>query len=182
MRTLPSVAPPIFLFRDGGKLFFAHMMRRENCAESWDSQGALCAHKCVNRVDSAARKQVKGLATFGDENELMDYPSPVPTGLPFKSYCNEDNASPDLLCTKTALSGIDLPSSIAEWKSSVYDSLSLLKEVAKNRDQLKAAASIPVSILSEFFGVSKYFLIDVATGNVRRWLVVSLIIPFVSSC
>ena len=112
----------------------------------------------------------------------MDYPSSVPAGLPFKAYCNEDNASPDLLCTKTALSGVDLPSSISEWKGSVYDSLSLLKEVAKNRDQLKAAASIPVSILSEFFGVSKYFLLDVATGNVRRWLVVSLIVSCVFFC
>lgn len=162
--------------------FFLSAGRRDCCAKRQKSQGALCAHKCVNRVNSSARKQIRGLATFGDENELMDYPSSVPAGLPFKAYCNEDNASPDLLCTKTALSGVDLPSSISEWKGSVYDSLSLLKEVAKNRDQLKAAASIPVSILSEFFGVSKYFLLDVATGNVRRWLVVSLIISYVFLC
>lgn len=103
----------------------------------------------------------------------MDDPSPVPAGLPFQAYCNEDNASPDLLCTDTALSGVDLPSSISEWKSSVYGSLSLLKDVATNGQQLKAAASLPLSILSGFFGVSKYFLMDVATGNVRRWLVVS---------
>ncbi|KAL1608067.1 hypothetical protein SLS60_003006 [Paraconiothyrium brasiliense] len=150
----------------------------EKCPEAnifvsgW-SQGALCAHKCVNRVNDAARKQLKGLATFGDENALMDEPSTVPAGLSVKAYCNEDNASPDLLCTESALSGINLPSSISEWKATVYDNLSLLKDVATNSAQLKAAASVPVSILSGFFGVSKYFLLDVATGHVRRWLVVS---------
>lgn len=106
----------------------------------------------------------------------MDNPSPVPKGLPFKSYCNEDNASPDLLCTESALSGVDLPSSISEWKASVYESLSLLKDVARNPAQVKATASLPVSLLSGFFGVSKFFLRDVATGNVRRWLVVSPIV------
>ncbi|KAF1968096.1 alpha/beta-hydrolase [Bimuria novae-zelandiae CBS 107.79] len=135
------------------------------------SQGALCAHKCVNRISSASRQQLKGLATFGDENALMDDPSPVPAGLPFKAWCNDDNASPDLLCTETALSGVDLPSSISDWKDDVYENLSLLKDVARNSEQVRAATSIPVSILREFFGVSKYFLQDVATGNVRRWLV-----------
>ncbi|KAF2450941.1 carbohydrate esterase family 5 protein [Karstenula rhodostoma CBS 690.94] len=135
------------------------------------SQGALCAHKCVNRISPTAFEQLKGLATFGDENALMDNPSTVPSGLPFKAYCNEANASPDLLCTASALSGIDLPSSISEWKASVYDHLSLLGDVATNSAQVKAAAGIPVAILGGFFGVSKDFLRDVATGNVRRWLV-----------
>ena len=103
----------------------------------------------------------------------MDNPSTVPAGLSFKAYCNEVNASPDLLCTESTLSGINLPSSISEWKATVYDNLSLLKDVATNPAQLKAAASIPVSILSGFFSVSKYFLLDVTTGKVRRWLVVS---------
>ncbi|OAG05957.1 alpha/beta-hydrolase [Paraphaeosphaeria sporulosa] len=135
------------------------------------SQGALCAHKCVNRISPNAATQLKGLATFGDENALMDEPELVPSGLPFKAYCNEDNTSPDLLCTQSALSGVDLPSSIAAWKAEVYDNLALLKDVATNPAQLKAAAALPVSILSGFFGVSRYFLLDVATGNVRRWLV-----------
>ncbi|KAJ4289068.1 hypothetical protein N0V90_011410 [Kalmusia sp. IMI 367209] len=147
-----------------------------NCPEAnvfvsgW-SQGALCAHKCVNRIGPAAGKQLKGLATFGDENALMDSPQSVPAGLSVQAYCNEDNASPDFLCTDTALSGINLPSSISEWKATVYDSLGLLKDVATNSQQLKAAAKIPFSILSGFLGVSTYFLKDVATGNVRRWLV-----------
>ncbi|KAF9730892.1 hypothetical protein PMIN06_005839 [Paraphaeosphaeria minitans] len=135
------------------------------------SQGALCAHKCVNRISAKAATQLKGLATFGDENALMDSPSLVPSKLPFKSYCNEDNASPDLLCTATALSGVQLPSSIAQWKTEVYGHLALLKDAATNAAQLKSAAALPGTILGAFFGVSKYFLLDVATGNVRRWLV-----------
>lgn len=104
----------------------------------------------------------------------MDEPSSVPSDLPFKAYCNEDNASPDLLCTESALSGVDVPSSIFEWKAEVYDTLALLGDVATNAAQVKAAAGIPAAILGGFFGVSRDFLRDVATGRVRRWLVVSL--------
>jgi hypothetical protein len=119
-------------------------------------------------------EQLKSLTTFGDENGLMENPSTIPSGLSFEAYCNEDDFSPDLLRTESALSGIYLPTSISEWKMMIYDNLSLLKDVATNSVQLKAAASISISIVSGRFGVSKYFLLDIATGNVRRWLVVSI--------
>lgn len=66
-----------------------------------------------------------------------------------------------------------MPSSVTEWKDMVYNKLMLLDDVARNTAQLKAAASIPRAILSEFWDVKGNFLRDVVKGNVRRWLVVS---------
>ena len=132
------------------------------------SQGALCAHKCVNRVKTS---QLAGLVVFGSENDLMDNPSPIPANLPYAPYCNEDNAAPDLLCTETWTSGIDLPDSPSELTSMIQSSLSSLKSIAKNEEQRRAALQLPLDMAAGIVKNAGYIAKDILQGKVRKWLV-----------
>lgn len=122
-------------------------------------------------MNEVARKQLKGMATFGDENRLMDDPQPRPDGLNFMPYCIEDNLGPDVLCTETLTSGLKLPTSLEEFKASVVEPLKAVKNVATNPAQTAAALKLSFQLLEGVTGVLKYFLKDVASGNVRRWMV-----------
>jgi len=132
------------------------------------SQGALCAHKCVNRVSTP---QLAGLIVFGSENDLMSPPAPIPDNLPYAPYCNEDNVSPDVLCTATLTSGIKLPNSISELTAMVQSSLSSLKSIASNDVQRKAAAQLPLDMVAGIIRNTAYIAKDIFQGRVRKWLV-----------
>ncbi|KAF2273608.1 alpha/beta-hydrolase, partial [Westerdykella ornata] len=137
------------------------------------SQGALCARKCVNRVGDAGKARLKAMATFGDESALMDSPQPVPAGLPFKLFCVEDTAAPDVLCTSTLTSGIHLPTSVDEFNEVMNQAFTQLKAIASNPGQTAAVLKLPVQLASGLLdsGVFKAFMKDLLTGKVRRWLV-----------
>jgi hypothetical protein len=122
----------------------------------------------VNRIQTA---QLAGLVVFGSENALMDHPAPIPADLPYAPYCNEDNAAPDLLCTKTWTSGIALPKSLSELTLKVQASLSSLKSIAENDAQRKAAVQLPLDMAAGIVTNAGYIAKDILQGKVRKWLV-----------
>jgi cutinase len=111
------------------------------------------------------------MTTFGDENALMDNPQTLPSGLPFKPYCVQDTAAPDVLCTDSLTSGIKLPTSLSELRQLLGDKLEGLKAVATNPAQIAAALKFPAQLLGDLPKVLGSILKDIATGKVRRWLV-----------
>jgi cutinase len=111
------------------------------------------------------------MTTFGDENALMDDPQTLPSGLPFKPYCVQDTAAPDVLCTASLGSGIKLPSSLSELQQLMTEKLEGVKAVANNPAQLAAALKFPGQLFGGLPSVLGSILKDIATGKVRRWLV-----------
>ncbi|KAJ4351595.1 uncharacterized protein N0V89_006938 [Didymosphaeria variabile] len=132
---------------------------------------SLVAYKCVNRVSDTARKQIKALVVFGSEEILMDDVQPVPEGITLKNYCVENTTAPDVVCTTTLTSGIDLPNSVGEVVSQLKDSFASLKDVATNEDQLKEVASIPGLLLTELPAALPWIAKDIAQGKIRRWMI-----------
>ncbi|KAF2684229.1 hypothetical protein K458DRAFT_431783 [Lentithecium fluviatile CBS 122367] len=132
------------------------------------SQGALCAHKCVNYLSTP---QLSGLVVFGSENSLMTPPSAIPLNLPYAPYCNENSTAPDLLCTSTWTSGFDLPDSLVELTGMVQASLQSLKSIAGNEAQREAAVKMPGLMAVGLARNAAWFTKDLVSGHVRRWLV-----------
>ncbi|KAF2713255.1 carbohydrate esterase family 5 protein [Pleomassaria siparia CBS 279.74] len=133
------------------------------------SQGSLCAHKSLERINAAPLAQVKGLVVFGDPNGLMDKIA-VPSSINVSSYCIKDTVVPDPLCSETLASGFKLPTSFSDLEDLVLDPLRDLPDLATGVEQTKAAIGILPQLALGFFRNAKYFAKDLLTGNVRRWL------------
>ncbi|KAF2870688.1 carbohydrate esterase family 5 protein [Massariosphaeria phaeospora] len=134
------------------------------------SQGALCAHKAVNRIGKTAMKQLKALVTFGDPNEISDNLS-VPSSISFKNWCVDDTVSPDPLCTKTLTSGFKLPRTLEELQNLILEPLRTLPDFATGVEQTKQAAGLLPKMIKGLVKTSPYFLADVLKGRVQRWMV-----------
>ncbi|KAF2786042.1 carbohydrate esterase family 5 protein [Melanomma pulvis-pyrius CBS 109.77] len=134
------------------------------------SQGALCAHKGLNRISASALPQVKGLVTFGDPNGLMDKLA-VPSSVKFSPFCVKDTVLPDPLCSQTLSSGFQLPTSISELHDLVLEPLRTLPDFATGVEQTKAAVALVPQLAVGFVENARYFAKDLLTGKVRKWLV-----------
>ncbi|KAF2451751.1 hypothetical protein P171DRAFT_426219 [Karstenula rhodostoma CBS 690.94] len=136
-----------------------------------NSQGSLVAYKCVNRVSAAARRQIKALVVFGSEERLMDDVQPVPEGIILKNYCVENTTAPDVVCTETLTSGIELPGSVGEVVAQLEETVDSLKDVVTNEEQLKEVATIPGLLVRDLPAALPWIARDVAGGKVRRWMI-----------
>ncbi|KAK7187688.1 hypothetical protein DPSP01_004523 [Paraphaeosphaeria sporulosa] len=135
------------------------------------SQGSLVAYKCVNRVSAAARAQIKALVVFGSEERLMDDVQPVPKGIILKNYCVENTTAPDVVCTETLTSGIELPNSVGDVVAQLKETVASLKNVVTNEDQLKEVATIPALLIRDLPATLPWIAKDVAQGKIRRWMI-----------
>ncbi|KAF9739332.1 hypothetical protein PMIN06_000976 [Paraphaeosphaeria minitans] len=135
------------------------------------SQGSLVAYKCVNRVSAAARAQVKALVVFGSEERLMDDVQPVPEGILLKDYCVENTTAPDVVCTQTLTSGIQLPTSVGEIVSQLEQTVASLGELVTNEDQLKEVATAPALLIRDLPATLPWIAQDIEQGKIRRWLI-----------
>lgn len=103
----------------------------------------------------------------------MDDVQPVPEGVILKNYCVENTAAPDVVCTKTLTSGIELPNSVGDVVSQLKETVNSLKEVATNEDQLEEVASVPGLLLKDLPAALPWIARDIVRGKVRRWMIVS---------
>lgn len=142
-------------------------------SRAYNSQGSLVAYKCVNRVSAAARAQIKALVVFGSEEHLMDDVQPVPEGVVLKSYCVENTSAPDVVCTETLTSGVDLPDSVGEVVAQLTKTIASIKDVLTNEDQLKEVANLPALLIRDVPATLPWITKDILQGKIRRWLIVS---------
>lgn len=139
------------------------------------------AYKCINRVSDDVRKQMKALVVFGSEEQLMDDVQPVPNGVVLQQYCVENTTAPDVVCTKTLTSGLQLPTGVDEVVSQIKDTIETLKDIATNDDQRKEIADLPGLLIRDLPATLPWIAKDVAQGKIRRWMIVSeLFCTFVS--